>query len=155
METKGEVCKSCSEPIVDFFVAALDSKFHETCFHCHGGCNKDFQEPKFFEGPGKMPFCPECFAASEGRVCKRCGAGVPSPIKALDAFWHDRCFTCDLCHQVMLCFADHLYPVLLIFLGLLNRKLLARLLPEMGCPSTAPALISNHHLLPSMLPRRL
>ncbi len=30
MEAEGVVCKSCSEPIVDFFVNALDAKFHET-----------------------------------------------------------------------------------------------------------------------------
>lgn len=30
MEQEGVVCKSCSEPIVDFFVNALDAKFHET-----------------------------------------------------------------------------------------------------------------------------
>jgi hypothetical protein len=30
MEAEGVVCKSCNEPIVDFFVNALDGKFHET-----------------------------------------------------------------------------------------------------------------------------
>ena len=99
METKGETCKSCSEPICDFFVSAIEGKFHETCFKCHGPCGKQFDEPKFFEGPGAMPFCPTCFAASEGRVCKRCGLGVPSPIKALDSFWHDSCFACGICQK--------------------------------------------------------
>ncbi len=101
MHEQGIVCASCSEPIVDFFVNALEKKFHESCFTCHGPCKKLFKEAKFFAGANGFPFCPECHAAAEGRVCKRCGKGVPAPVKAMDAFWHDSCFTCQKCHKVI------------------------------------------------------
>jgi hypothetical protein len=101
MHEQGIVCATCSEPIVDFFVNALEKKFHESCFQCHGPCKKVFKEPKFFAGANGFPFCPECHAAAEGRVCKRCGKGVPAPVKAMDAFWHDSCFSCQKCHKVI------------------------------------------------------
>lgn len=100
MEEQGVVCKSCGEAIADFFVTALDAKFHEGCFNCHGSCRQPFKEPKFFNQNG-LPFCAVCSAAAQGRVCHRCHRGVPNPVKAMDVFWCEEHFSCEACNKVI------------------------------------------------------
>ncbi len=109
MHEQGIVCASCSEPIVDFFVNALEKKFHESCFSCHGPCKKPFKEAKFFASPDGFPFCPECNAAAAGRVCRRCGKGVPAPIKAMDAFWHEQVM--PTCGKTTFCGSTNVFPL--------------------------------------------
>lgn len=85
------------DPIQDFFIQALEGKWHEDCFNCQK-CRMPFVKPEFLSENG-LPYCPTCHAVVQGKVCKRCKKGAPNALKAMDTYWHDECFTCDGCNQ--------------------------------------------------------
>lgn len=69
--TPGFVCKACEQPLTDYFITALEAKWHEDCFSCKG-CRVPFLEPKFYNAGG-FPYCAECHAeVTIDSLCSSC-----------------------------------------------------------------------------------
>ncbi len=101
MHEEGVVCKSCDNPIVDYYVEACGSRLHESpkCFACQS-CKTPLAGKEFYQLRGSaLPSCGACKCAAEGQVCRRCGKGVEHPVSQLGNQWHAECLSCDRCHR--------------------------------------------------------
>lgn len=94
-------CKNCSEPIVDRFVEALDSKWHEEHFCCQN-CESKLSEAQFVVVKG-APFCQNCYFEKHAPKCRACSKPIfDSAIIALKSKWHQTCFRCVKCKKLIL-----------------------------------------------------
>ena len=97
-EEKNELCKSCDAAITDTYVAACGGKFHEQHWRCHGSCEQSFKDDSSYFDMGGLPFCADCKAYAEGKVCFRCKRGVADGGRTeMDKLWHENCFQCGKC----------------------------------------------------------
>ncbi|TPX49804.1 hypothetical protein SeMB42_g00589 [Synchytrium endobioticum] len=90
-------CAFCSDPIHERAINALGKSFHPEHFFCCQ-CGKNFgTQEKFLEHEGKA-YCEEDYLNLFAVRCNRCGTGlIGDYIVALDAYWHQDCFTCADC----------------------------------------------------------
>jgi paxillin len=121
-------CAKCNKAFTatDKKTNALGKKWHQSCFvcaHCNLGLSPDFLHHE------SKPYCDKCFSAhikpqiklavSKGGVsaitgsssfssasdlCGGCGkdlSGVTKKVGALGKKWHQECFACCECHQVL------------------------------------------------------
>eukprot|EP00993_Chasmostoma_nieuportense_P006332 NODE_695_length_1942_cov_42.957576_g645_i0.p1 GENE.NODE_695_length_1942_cov_42.957576_g645_i0~~NODE_695_length_1942_cov_42.957576_g645_i0.p1 ORF type:complete len:574 (-),score=132.87 NODE_695_length_1942_cov_42.957576_g645_i0:161-1882(-) len=100
-QTGHQTCGACggalqAEQSIETHIGA----FHESCFVC-GGCGARLTN--FVEGPGGQPYHSHCLPASASAVnkCQACGKQCSSGIQACGSVFHERCFTCQLCSQVI------------------------------------------------------
>lgn len=89
-------CSSCSYPILDKMLTALNKTWHISCFRCLS-CKKVLNDESFLEINDEA-YCKNCYVNELAPKCKRCNhAIVENFISAMDSYWHPSCFVCQEC----------------------------------------------------------
>jgi len=106
-DVKHDICGICSKQITaGSKLAAMDQFFHADCFKCivcHTpiGLNGSFRD---YDG---KPLCSTCPIPSDDTprtdvLCGGCGKSVTgNSILAIDRHWHNSCFKCSLCNNLI------------------------------------------------------
>lgn len=89
-------CPECSKPVLNFCTEAMGKKWHPECFVCKN-CEKCLGDEVFVENKGK-PYCENCYNEEFAPSCKVCTQPIVERfIFALNAHYHQKCFTCTTC----------------------------------------------------------
>lgn len=72
--------------------------YHPQCFVC-AQCFRPFPDGVFYEFEGRK-YCEHDFHVLFAPCCGKCGEFIVGRvIKAMNASWHPKCFTCEMCHK--------------------------------------------------------
>lgn len=106
-------CGGCGQRISDdFAVEALGETWHSSCFVC-AWCSTPLSgmSPDPDDGEGATPFnfyfhggsvyCPKDYMEQMCDKCSGCGFAVDQGISAMGATWHQECFVCAECNEVL------------------------------------------------------
>ena len=86
-------CFACKLPIKGKVIKALDHDWHEDHFVC-SSCKNPLAGQTFRERE-KQPVCLKCFEEKFADKCKGCTKAImDKAVIALNAKWHQDCFTC-------------------------------------------------------------
>jgi len=89
-------CPECLKPVLNFCTEAMGKKWHPECFVCKN-CEKCLGDEVFVENKGK-PYCENCYNEQFAPSCKVCTQPIVERfIFALNAHYHQNCFTCTTC----------------------------------------------------------
>ncbi|XP_069484954.1 leupaxin [Ambystoma mexicanum] len=91
-------CGGCSQPVIDKYLTAMNSIWHEECFVC-GDCFCTFSNGCFYELNGR-PFCELDFHRQQGTICKGCQLPIKGRcVNAMGARFHPEHFVCTFCQK--------------------------------------------------------
>lgn len=94
-------CNTCGDVIMGKHVEAMGFFWHEDHFLCQH-CKLKLIGTEFVEMEG-IPFCFKCYLAKHAPRCRACTKPInEKAIIALDAKWHEKCFKCSKCEQLIL-----------------------------------------------------
>lgn len=94
-------CHLCGDLLMDRHVEAMGFFWHEDHFLCQH-CNSKLVDTEFVDIE-ETPCCYKCYLAKHAPRCRACSKPITDKaIFAMDAKWHQTCFKCSKCEQLIL-----------------------------------------------------
>lgn len=93
-------CTKCRNPLTSEAMMVNGKLWHPQCVQCFN-CQKRIDDRKFHVRKQGI-FCIKCYLSMFRQRCAKCCKPIKlQGVRAMDVFWHSKCFCCSMCRVQM------------------------------------------------------